>query len=246
VQGIDKVANNEKSFIDSGFHLRKCEYCWGRDGKEKDIYETVLLAFDAAVFIEDDKEIFLNIYECPHGNGWHLTKNNAYSSIRKRKRELFQNNNISLQSTNGLWEYIRNETSDATSNNAPKRTPPKLKTSWDKPILKKECNAAADDIILSGKVMEIIKDVNIEKIFRINLQNAFCASMIKNVLDGVIDQITIYVDNREDDKLESYTILLKSGFLKNNKVKKGEQIKISVTGTSINDISVWRCKKILK
>jgi hypothetical protein len=243
------VANHDKSrkpFIDSAFYLHKCEYCWGRDGKEKDIYETVQLAYDAAVSIEYDKGIFLNVYACPRGNGWHLTKNNAYTSIRKRKSEIFQNNDIPLKASNGLWEYIKDETNVASEKNPPKKVIVKRKTSWNKPILKIECDAGADDIILSGKVMEIIKDVNIEKIFKINVQNAFCASMIKNILDGVVDQITIYVDNEENKRLESYTVLLKSAFFENNKIKKGDLIKISVTVTSINNISVWRCKRVLK
>jgi hypothetical protein len=239
------MASNEKSkkpFVDYMVHSCKCEYCRGQDGRKKDIYETFQSAFDTAKFIEEDKGIFLDVYECPCGKGWHLTKSYEYSEIIERKETIFQKNDIPLKSTSGSWEYIRDETSKENGKNDTKTTIVRQKTSWDKPILKRECNAEKDKII-SGKVMEIVKNANIEKIFRINLQNAFCASMIKNILDGIIDQITVYV---ESDQLESYTILLKNELLKNNRIKKGEQIKVHIVGTSINNISMWRCCKILK
>jgi len=34
----------------------------------------------------------------------------------------------------------------------------------------------------------------------------FCANMVKNILDGIIHQITVFVENH--NKIENYTILL--------------------------------------
>jgi hypothetical protein len=240
----------EEKFIDLMPHLRKCEYCRGKDGKEKDVYETFQSAFDTAKFIEENRGIYLNIYQCPHGNGWHLTKNNASSEIIERKETIFQNNNIPLKSSDGSWEYIREEIDEDNKleeyNFEETTIEPKQRNQQSIPILKIECKSEINITGLYGKVMEIVENVDIEKIFGINIENPFCASMIKNILDGIVNQITIYVENKENKQLESYTILLKNDLLKNNKIGKGAQIKLTITGKSINNIKMWCCNKILK
>jgi hypothetical protein len=231
--------------IDYMPHLRKCEYCRGKDGKEKDVYETFQSAFDTAKYIEEYRKIFLNVYQCPHGNGWHLTKNNASSDIIERKEILFQNNNIPLKSSDGSWEYIKDMTNEIEEKEYNEGNIIKNRnTRKDIPIKKIECQSELTIKELSGKIMEFIKNVSIEKIFKINLQNVFCAHMIKNILEGVVNQITIYVEN--NNQFESYTILIMDRLLENNKIVRGNEIKLNIIGKSINGINMWCCNKVIK
>jgi len=225
----------------------KCEYCRGKDGKEKDIYESFQLALDAVERIEKERGIYLSTYECPIKNGWHLTKKNASSEIIERKETLFQNNGIPITSSNGLWEYIKDESHE---NNELKeddleRIITKNKENQQlEPIVKIECKQETNNIIVSGKVMEIKENIDIEKLFKINVQNIISANMIKNILDGVIDQITIFNKISGENQDKSYTILIKRDLIKKHKIKKGESIKLDIIGKTINDINKWCCKKI--
>jgi hypothetical protein len=230
-------------------YLRKCDYCGGKDGRKKDVYETFQAAFDSAKYIEEERGTFLNIYQCPHGNGWHLTKNNASSEIVIRKETLFQNNNIPLSSPDGSWEYLNDDASESekttTAIFAGEGTGQNKKNKKDMPISKVECRPGEIIKELSGEIMEFIKDANIEKVFKIDLQNAFCAGMIKNILDGVVHQITIYVENIENKQFESYTILIRDSLLQGKKIFRGNKIKVNLTGKSINGINIWCCDKII-
>ncbi|MDR0556976.1 MAG: hypothetical protein LBG43_03775 [Treponema sp.] len=46
-------------------HLEKCEYCRGKDGKNKDIYKTLEYAMDTIEYLEKERNIYLNPYPCP-------------------------------------------------------------------------------------------------------------------------------------------------------------------------------------
>jgi len=52
----------------------KCKSCKGQDGLEKTVYKTQREAADMAHQIEKEKQLFLRVYKCPYGNGWHLAK----------------------------------------------------------------------------------------------------------------------------------------------------------------------------
>jgi hypothetical protein len=182
---MGKKNNFNETIYDTRFSLRKCEYCKGKDGKRKDIYETLQSALDAVQFIKKERKISLNIYPCEYGNGLHLSKNNAPSGMT----ELLKNINIPLRASDGSW-YMDNETNnnyefEKDSNNElvfdQKRNEKQII-----PIVKIECKSKTDVFKLSGKIMEIKKDFNIEKIFGIDKTKPFCASMIKNILDGVV------------------------------------------------------------
>lgn len=235
-----------KSFAEFMPHLQKCDYCTGKDGKPKDIYENFQLAFDTAKFIEEDRGIYLNVYKCPHGNGWHLSKNNASSEIIERKETLFQNNDIPLSSLDGTWEFIKEEGADEFINNNYTEIAVKNNAHYSIPIIKVECESIDKNIKLSGEVMEIVKNVNIEKAFGLNLQNIFCTSLVKNILDGIVNQITIYVENKEKNHLESYTLLVKNDLLNIKTIKRGDTLKIDITSKLINKIKVWCCNKVYK
>jgi hypothetical protein len=231
--------------IDKPPHLRKCEYCKGKDGKKKDIYETFQSAFDTAKYIEEDRKTYLDVYPCPYGNGWHLTKNNASSEIIERKETLFQNNDIPLKSSNGSWEYLKNahgelEEEKYTRANVTR----KKKAIKDMPIKKMECQPNVIIKELSGRIMEFVKNVNIEKIFKINLQNVFCANLVKNILDGTVNQITIYAENK--NQFESYTVLIMDRLLQGAKIARGKEITLKITGKTINGINAWCCDKVIR
>jgi DNA-directed RNA polymerase subunit RPC12/RpoP len=51
-----------------------CEYCTDEKGENKKLYTTKEAAQKRADLIYKERDIFLNVYECPHSNGWHLTK----------------------------------------------------------------------------------------------------------------------------------------------------------------------------
>jgi len=85
--------------------LKKCKHCRGKDGKQKDIYETFQSAMDTANHIEKSRGVYLNVYKCEHGSGWHLTSNEG-------EEPLFHSNEIPIASSDGSWEYINDESDD--------------------------------------------------------------------------------------------------------------------------------------
>ncbi|WP_462137277.1 hypothetical protein [Candidatus Mycalebacterium sp.] len=52
---------------------RTCEACTSSEGVTKDIYETERDA-GRMVKMKSKRGVILKTYECPVGNGWHLTK----------------------------------------------------------------------------------------------------------------------------------------------------------------------------
>lgn len=51
-----------------------CLYCHGADGRPKDAYDTPGDAERRADILYREQGLSLRVYECPHGQGWHLTK----------------------------------------------------------------------------------------------------------------------------------------------------------------------------
>ena len=49
-------------------------YCHGADGRPKDAYDTPGDAERRADILYREQGLSLRVYECPHGQGWHLTK----------------------------------------------------------------------------------------------------------------------------------------------------------------------------
>jgi hypothetical protein len=223
-------------------HLKKCGYCSGKDGKKKDVYETIQSAIDAAKFFEEERGIYLNAYKCPHGNGWHLTKNDADCEIIERQASIFINNDIPIKSSGDndiAWEYIKPEKPLVeTTNEKIILTAKNSKTAA--PIKKMECASEDQTVTIAGKIMEIYKNIDIEKFFKINLDNAFSASMAKEFLNKKIDQITIYVERPEARRTESYTLLIENSIMKKNKLARGCNIAVELKAKIINNIKTWR------
>ena len=51
-----------------------CDYCVGRDREPKIAYETHDDAERRAEILAQERGVWLKVYECPNGGGWHLTK----------------------------------------------------------------------------------------------------------------------------------------------------------------------------
>lgn len=55
-----------------------CSWCQGRDGRTKATYRSESDAERRADIIRREQGVDLRAYECPHGSGWHLTKEAGY------------------------------------------------------------------------------------------------------------------------------------------------------------------------
>ncbi len=55
-----------------------CGFCTDRIGNRKDLYLTKPDALRRAEINMREKGISLNVYKCPHQNGWHLTRNTRH------------------------------------------------------------------------------------------------------------------------------------------------------------------------
>ncbi len=51
-----------------------CPICRGADGKLKEAYLNETAAKQRADLLRKEQGVMLKVYECEHGNGWHLTK----------------------------------------------------------------------------------------------------------------------------------------------------------------------------
>ena len=212
--------------------MGKC--CKGRDGKYKEIYETVQAAYDRAMYIEETRGTYLDVYRCPCNNGFHLTSNNATSGIIDRQSIILQKNNIPLSSANGSWEFIKDAVTENTNEEVIIK---KKKINHDMPIIKTECKSDKSKLELSGKVANIDNKINIQKIFNFN------SGELIPELEGNINQITLLMENH-DNKIYSYTILIRRKLLKKHKIEIGSKINITVIGKSYNRVTKWFCEKI--
>ena len=52
----------------------ECSYCTDRDGRLKQLYISKFKAQKRADILFKENGVLLNVYSCPHQNGFHLTK----------------------------------------------------------------------------------------------------------------------------------------------------------------------------
>jgi hypothetical protein len=150
--------------------------------------------------------------------------------ILLKEKMLFKNNNIPLESYNGSWEYVKDMINETEEENIP--------------IKEMGCQSEVVVKELSEKIINFIKSVNIEKGFKINLQNILCANIVKNTLDDIVNKITIYPE--KNNQFESYTILIMDRLLKGNKIIRRKEITLNIIGKSINGINMWCCNDAMK
>jgi hypothetical protein len=229
-------------------HLKKCNYCKGTDGKNKDIYGTLEFAMDTIKHLEKERNIYLNLYPCPHGNGYHLTKNNANTEVKQRRKSILQNNGIPLKSSGQSdvsWEYENIEDTEEDIDEEYKINREKNNKKQEIPIIKVLPGENDKINFIEGKVIEIINKIDIGKYFNVNLENSICANIFKELLEDTICQITIYTNSRTENTKNSFTILMKNEILKQNKIVKGNVLKINIKCKSYNNKKVWLSNKII-
>jgi hypothetical protein len=223
---------------------KKCPYCTSGNGEKKDIYNSPEEAFQRAEYIKEIRGISLDVYRCEYGNGWHLTKNDSSNIICSRRSGMLVRNDIPLMSViNGgvSWEYIE----DTTNDGVPAENKFRLSLpDYKKPIVRIENKAGGGDVSLNGKVIEILKDANIEKIFNLNLENIISANLAKEFTGEPHQQITIHVENIKAGRIDSYTVLIKKSFMRRERIKKGSAVNIVLSGKCINKTNVWSCRVV--
>jgi hypothetical protein len=238
-----KQAN--KKYAAPPLETKKCPCCTSSNGERKDVYDSPEEAFQRAEYIKEIRGIELNVYRCEYGNGWHLTKSDSSHITCGRKSRLLVGNDIPLASViNGgvSWEYIEDTTieDDALAENNFSLGLPAYK----KPIVRVESKAGGGDVSLKGKVVEVLKDANIEKIFSINLENTISAGLAKEFTGEPHQQITIHSENAEAGRIDSYTALIKKSFMQKERITKGSGVNIILSGKCVNNRNVWHCRAI--
>lgn len=139
------------------------------------------------------------------------------------------------------WEYIE----DTTEEDVPTENKSSLGLpAYKKPIVRVESRADSGDVSLKGKIIEILKEANIEKIFNINLENIISANLAKEFTGEPHQQITIHVENAEAARTDSYTALVKKSFMQKERITKGSNVDIVLSGKCVNKRNVWRCRDI--
>ncbi|MDR2659613.1 MAG: hypothetical protein LBC27_06450 [Spirochaetaceae bacterium] len=205
-----------------------CVHCRGSDGKEKEIYETPEAACRRAAYIKEERGVTLKIYQCPKGNGWHLTKDaTEYDSV------YFSNGYGGRIS----WEYSTEECPASAEINVVSTG---RKASYKKPIIKIESKAGRK-ITVTGKISEHIKEISIEKLFNISLNNTFSFYLAKDFLDDSYHQITIFEEKAVSKNIRSYTALVRKTDILEKKIKKGDLVSANMEAKSINGKTVWKC-----
>jgi hypothetical protein len=237
--------------LETWMEKKLCPFCRGSDGGKKEIYDSPEDAMAVAEYIKKERGTDLKVYQCPYETGWHLTKDNAADDTENRMRSLLQNNDIPLSSMyegKVKWEYVEEENThhcgayaeETDSSYAQKSTPGKPV----KPIVRVNAKESRKSVSLEGRVMEIVNNINIENIFKIDLNNLFSASLAKDFLDGEYQQITVHTAHNGTNRTDSYTVLVKKTFMQKHKIKKDDAVNIVVSGRCINSKTVWRCDRI--
>jgi hypothetical protein len=225
----------------------------GCSGKVK--YETIYAAYEAAVYLEQEHRnksqgIYLNIYPCKKCEKWHLTSKDAYTPITERKVEIFDKYkkvpyDVSTDKDNERSLENDYELDDSLT------CKPQQKENQTKPIEKPIEKVEPTDglkLTISGTIDDIRDIISKEKIFGKIGENTFISSWIKkNGFDGVLNQITVFVANKDNNKLKSsYTILVKKDLIESNKKSKRNNIELCIEGIKLIDKKFWRCNKISK
>lgn len=202
----------------------------------------------AVEYIKKTRGPLLKVYECPYETGWHLTKDSAEYDTENRTRRMLQNNDIPLSSRYDgkvKWEYVEEKTAEDPGASIKKpvlsKVPPDKPV---KPIVRIDAKKGCRNISLEGRVVEIVKNISIENIFKIDLDNLFSASLAKDFLDDEYRQITVHAVRRGANRIDSYTALVKKALMQKHKIKKDDEVNIVVSGKCINNKTVWYCDSV--
>ena len=99
-------------------------------------------------------------------------------------------------------------------------------------------------VTITGIVNEIVDKVDLYKIFKIG-DNTIGENLLKDFKNKIYKQITIHEINPDKSK-NSYTALINAEDLANKKVIKNDNVKITLSGIKIMNITKWMCINIQK
>jgi hypothetical protein len=225
-------------------HGEKCPYCCGRNGEAKDIYETRREAENAAQYIGEIYRVPLKVYPCPHSSAWHLTKDDADDAGSGGVYALPGNHDIPQRSSNTntvAWEYESSpepppESEAAAYKPLVKKKPP--------PIVKIECKTGSEEMPVTGKITEVIENIDAAAYFGVNGDNLFAAALIKDLLNKPLLQITVHAALKTG-QTGSYTILIDQALFKRNNLKIGVSVGLAIKAKIVNRKKAWYCGKLL-
>jgi hypothetical protein len=224
--------------------LKRCAHCRGKDGKYKIIYETPDLALEAIKYLESEKHIQLTLYQCPCGNGYHLTKDSDGTDIWEEKDRILQANGIPLESSihsSVSWEYESQENRESAEETS--ITPRAKRIKKEDPI-KKIAPDKNKTGALKGKIIEIIDNVDIGKHFNVNINNQIAAGLLKDLLSDSISQITLYTKTENTTIQNSYTVFIAKKLLQQNKAAKGSMVALKLRYKMVNNVKIWHSDEL--
>ena len=225
-----------------------CPYCNGSDGNKKEVYDSPEDAMSVAEHIKTERGVALKVYRCPYKTGWHLTKDNETDGAESRTRKI-RDSDIPLSSRYNdsvRWEYVEEDASPPrayTGEVTPTSRRKPAHTSHEKNMERIVPRERDKNISLEGRVVEIVKNVSIEGIFKINPDNLFSAVIAKDFMDGEYQQITVHA-GRGGGRTGSYTALVKKTLMQKYRIKKDDTVRLVVSGRRVNNKTVWRCESI--
>jgi hypothetical protein len=223
---------------------KKCPYCCGRNGEEKDTYETREDAENAACYVGNIYRIPLRVYPCPHSSGWHLTKDDADDAGSGGVYALPGNRDIPQRSSNTgavPWEYESAPEPPPEDGAVPQRLPVKKKP--PPPIVKIACQTGSEEMPITGKIMEVIENIDAAAYFGVNGNKLFAAAMIKDLLNKPLLQITIHA-TLKTGQTGSYTILIDRAMFKQNNMAKGGSVSLTIKAKTANNKKAWYCSRV--
>jgi hypothetical protein len=226
--------------------LKKCAYCRSKAGENKIIYKTLEHTIEAIDHFESEGALRLTFYQCPYGNGYHLTKTNGGAETRDGKDKLLQNNGIPLESSSQssvLWEYEKQDDGEIAEKTIIK--PKAKRIQKENPIKKILPGAHSTTTMVKGKIIEIIDKIDIEKYFGVNINNQIAADLLKDLLRETISQITVYTKTENMHIQNSYTIFIENRILTQNKIAKGKIVMLKLKYKMVNNIKIWRSDELL-
>jgi hypothetical protein len=217
---------------------QKCPYCCGRNGEAKDIYMTQEDAGYAARRIENECGIPLKAYPCPQSTGWHLTKREPGDADSCEMDTLGGNPDIPKKSSKPgtvSWEY---ESTPMPDNKSLAQKPPKKQPPV--PIVKITCKTGTEHLSLSGKITEVVENIDAAAYFGINEDNPFAAALIKELLNKPLIQITVHTALKTG-QTGSFTILIDRPLFKQHHMAKGGTVTLAIKAKIVNNKKAWYC-----
>jgi hypothetical protein len=136
------------------------------------------------------------------------------------------------------WEYVPPEPPAENSPNT--YVPPAPKKHAPPPIVKIEYQSGPEEIAVRGKIMEIVENIDPAAYFQINTDNPIAASLIKELLNRPLLQITVHA-GLKNGQTGSYNILIDRPLFKRHRLAKGAAVSLTLKAKTVNGRRAWCC-----